>query len=106
MIQKYYHITKSKNLNSILIRGIVPGFCKGITTDFYRNDKEIKNFVFLTNNPKYILENQCGKEWCKKHRLILLEINTDNINLISATGIEFKVKNTISPNRIISIKYL
>lgn len=68
---KYYHITLSKNISSIYIKGIKPGFCKGITT----RAKTFKDKVFLTNNVNKIFSEQIGKYKEGEWSVIEIDIN-------------------------------
>jgi len=56
-----YHITHQNSLDSILKRGIVPKYeClrRGLTC--YRSRDR---FVWLTDNPQYIIETQAASGW-------------------------------------------
>jgi hypothetical protein len=48
-----YHVAKANTVENILNEGLIPCKTKGITTI---NPKPV---VWLTDNPKFILETQC-----------------------------------------------
>ena len=100
-----YHITKAKYVTSILKKGILPGYEKGISC----NTKQTK--VFLTNDVERILRTQTGNNWEKE--LAIIEV--DNVNYkpheytshkpSKFSDFEFVV-DKIEPFEIKNIKYL
>lgn len=80
-----YHITKEKYLNKILSEGIKTntkhsGFCKfNIIKEYHKNYG--MQPIFLTSDVDYIIYSQLTSEYIKKHKMIILEINTDNLEL-------------------------
>lgn len=59
-----------------MTQGLLPGHRKGITC----NRPKWKS-VFLTNDINYILECQCGDSYVKKNKLIVLHIDTTDIDI-------------------------
>lgn len=72
-----YHITPSKNLSSIMEKGLVPAFGKGL----YCLEGERRPVVWLTDNPEYILAKQAGEEWIANHKPIVLKVNCDKLDV-------------------------
>jgi RNA:NAD 2'-phosphotransferase (TPT1/KptA family) len=114
-----YHITPSANLESILSKGLYPGKSvdktNGITV-FYSpySDSPIRDHVFLTDNVKYILNNQAGIDWVNDNKPYLLEVDCRRLKLKNwkmeySNGDhphEFVTKNKISHKRIKVVKQL
>ncbi len=61
-----YHVTKRKNLESIMKYGILPNFHKGLTCGGKKHKK-----VFITNDPDRIIRTQGGSGWISEDTLIL-----------------------------------
>ena len=99
-MKKLWHITRKSNISSILIHGIIPSFGEGITTPFFRNKNS--KFIFLTNDPVYILKFQCGEKWCKEHHPYILEIDIEDLDVLrySSSNIECVVYKPIPPSKI------
>ncbi len=104
--QKYYHITKRKYVESIMERGLIPGHKPGLTVDGYAKHEE----VFICTDPKQIIETQAGIEWCKKHDVVVLEVDPyeqEYIKPVKYTGggtytesvFEFTT-NRVNPDRL------
>ena len=66
---KLYHITPKKNLESILTNGLIPGHKRGLGKGC--------NVIFLTDNPKFILNTQAGPNWIEQHKPVILEVDTE-----------------------------
>lgn len=115
---KLFHLTPQKNLESILIHGLCPFFKSGLSRkqDHFRLKRELGNIVWLTNDPKYIIENQAGHPWAKKNNLQILTINIDAYReklrarivwcyeVPKVSDHEFYVMETIKPEDIIKIE--
>ena len=106
---KLYHLTPSDNLESIRKFGLIPKFRRGLTGTFSKKEA----VVWLTDNPRYIIETQAGSDWCEKKKAIVIEVETDGLELIPHSFIsptdssvclfasyEHKVESQIDPNRI------
>lgn len=110
---RYYHITKERNLQNILAKGILPGSKirkKGLTA------RDItQTFVFVTTDVDRIVKSQAGTKWCKRWNPIVIEVNLDEKEVCpvqyhchrtyTVSDFEFIV-NSISPNKIVSYCYL
>jgi len=66
---KLYHITRPKNIESILTIGILPKMGKGLTREGF-------NEVFLTNNIDKIIKTQGGTDW--ENNIAILEVDIEN----------------------------
>jgi len=65
---RFYHITKKKNINSIMKLGILPKYKQGLST--YREHTK----VFLTNDIEKIIKTQGGNEWETSIAIIEVEV--------------------------------
>lgn len=65
-----FHITPATNLQSILNKGLLPGYRKGLTT------QQEHSAVWLTDDVEYVLYKQAGMHWIKKYKPIVFEIDT------------------------------
>lgn len=77
----FQHITKEKNLQSILINGLQinskqSGFCKKFYHKFYKQKYGLQP-IFLTLDYKWICVNQLTKQWIDKHKLYLIEVDVE-----------------------------
>jgi len=63
-----YHITKIENIDSILEKGILPNYKRGITHWSIK-----QNYVFLTNNVDKIIKEQIGLCWGKE--IVIIEVD-------------------------------
>ena len=72
-IMKLYHITPRKNLESIVEKGLIPGYHRGLGKGC--------GVIFLTDNPKYILETQAGPNWISQFDLVILEIDIEECTI-------------------------
>jgi len=87
--------------------GLLSSYRKGISR--YKI-QEYKGRIWLTDNPRYIIETQCGQHWMYKALPIILEINIEGFeifpHIVLPTGIEaicpyeYYVLNNIEPDRI------
>jgi len=97
-----YHITKIENIDSILEKGILPNYKRGITHWSIKQD-----YVFLTNNVDKIIKEQIGLCWGKEIVIIELDIISSQPIFYKATGrfsdYEFIV-NKVLPEQIKNIK--
>jgi len=78
-MDKLYHITKERNLKSILEKGILIGKKarrKGIAVHGPLTE------IYLTNDVDRILKTQAGKAWCKRNHPIVFEIDVSNITVL------------------------
>ena len=73
-----YHITKKKHLKRILKEGLLPGI-KSRRVGLSINKKCKWDRIFLTDNVKYIINNQAGKDWMGN--AIILKINIKHQNI-------------------------
>jgi hypothetical protein len=104
MIKSLYHLTACNNVSSILMFGLIPNFKKGLTV--WEDDQRVRNFVWLTDNPCYILETQAGIDW----EYSVLRINCDGLIVkpysvrlrtdLEIVPHEFQYDGVIDPNRI------
>lgn len=88
-----YHITKTKNVESILNFGIVPQKLskrKGITTHYYIQEK-----VYLTNDIQKIINEQMGEEFFNKHSWSIVEVDVTDLK-VEAHKYHFKETPTYS----------
>lgn len=77
MQNKLFHITPERHLDSILKKGIIAGFRKGLTTSRQPKWKT----VFLTNNIDRILKDQAGETWSRRHKPIVLEVDIEDLKI-------------------------
>lgn len=97
-----YHLTNPKNLPTIITRGIIPDYKKGIG--------RIKHgYVFLTNDVERIIETQLGRNYWKE--VAIIHIDTDNFKpfIYQATNLESDfefVSDYVSPKCIKKIEYI
>ncbi len=66
----YYHIAKRRHVPSILTRGLVPGFRRGISPSYAPKRKQ----VYLTNDVRYVAEEQAGHAWCRRHKPVVFAV--------------------------------
>jgi len=104
-----FHFTKPDYLNSILTEGLIPdGANKKLGKSGMARNLSWP-WVFLTDNPDYIVEHQCGRDWAR----ILLEVDCTGLNVIPHRWLgtdadgkdrwsphEFTYSGHIEPNRI------
>lgn len=83
-----YHITPHKNLDKILVEGLLPDTKnRGICVLNSREQKRrlAKKYgmqpIFLTTNPKLVIGTQAGPGWVKTYNPVLLKIDTANLIL-------------------------
>jgi len=69
-----YHITKVENIESIMEKGILPNYKKGITCGDVKHTQ-----VFLTNNINKVIETQIGDSWENEIAILEVEVEVDNI---------------------------
>jgi len=67
-----YHVAKACTVENILNEGLIPCKTKGITTI---NPKPV---VWLTDNPKFILETQCGTRWIEQHQPKVIAVDVSS----------------------------
>lgn len=117
-MHKLYHFTPKRNIENILATGIQPFYQSGLTRKTYhtRLRKELGNIVWLTDEPKFIIENQTGHKWADQNDLQVLEINISPYREILKARIvwcydiprvgnhEFYVTGMISSSDIVEIK--
>jgi hypothetical protein len=72
---KLYHISKRIHTNSILTKGLIPAYRKGLTVA----KKQEK--VFLTNDVERILKTQAGEKWCKRWDPVVFEVDVTDLNV-------------------------
>ena len=96
-----YHITPKKNLENIQALGIIPGYNKGLST--FKSEKS--SFVWLTDNPNYILTTQAGHDWIRENEPVVIKINCENIDVMPYINIngekashEYFYEGTIKQN--------
>ncbi len=100
-----FHITPKRNLISIMTLGLKADYKRGLTICGTRHKR-----IFLTNNTTKILTLQCGKDWVKKHKPIVLIVRTDNYEVTPVvydcfdppfdSGFEFKCVGPVHPDAI------
>lgn len=73
-METLYHITSAKNLDSILIEGLIPGKRKGLTLQ----SRGKLSKVFLTNDVDRIAITQAGKNWIERNKAIVIEVSVSN----------------------------
>ncbi len=61
-----YHITKEKWIPSIMSKGLIPGYRRGLKVC----GSKCKT-VFLTNDLNKIIDWQCGQEYVNKNKLVV-----------------------------------
>jgi hypothetical protein len=71
-----FHITAEKNLSSILEKGLIPRYTKGLTCG-----GDAKLVVWLTDNPRYILDVQCGSKWIEENKPIIIEVDCNGLDI-------------------------
>jgi hypothetical protein len=107
---KLYHLTPRDNLGSILKKGIR---CAARTGSLGFGDKQFRScFVWLTDDPDYILKHQVGDAWAKKNKIQIIELcNVGDVFPMHswATGIpvraehEFVSIKRIPPQNIVMV---
>jgi hypothetical protein len=65
----YYHITRPWYVLSILYKGLIPRYKRGITCG------KRQPYIWLTDDPLYIVETQLVPGW----KYSVLEVNCDNL---------------------------
>lgn len=74
-----FHLTKRANIGSIRRYGIIPNFTKG----FAKNKAYNGYCVWLTDSPIFIIENQIGEKYFKRHDVIILKVDIKELNMYS-----------------------
>lgn len=72
----YYHITKFKHINSIIAKGIIPGYRRGLCI----NPGKLKH-VYITTDVKRILTTQAGTAWLKRNKIAVFEVDITGLTL-------------------------
>tara|TARA_R110000868_G_scaffold195851_1_gene441592 strand:+ start:4105 stop:4443 length:339 start_codon:yes stop_codon:yes gene_type:complete len=67
-----YHITKVENIESIMEKGILPNYKKGITCGGRKQTQ-----VFLTNDINKVIKTQIGSVW--ENEIAIFEVEVHNI---------------------------
>jgi hypothetical protein len=108
---KLYHLTPRVNLGSILKKGIR---CAAKTGAFGLGDKQFRScFVWLTDDPDYILRYQVGDIWARKNKIQIIELcNVGNVFQMHswATGTsmeiphEFVSTRSVPPQNIVMVR--
>ncbi len=73
----YYHITKRKNLVNILSQGLFPGARRGISPSYAPKRTQ----VYLTNDVRYVAEEQAGQAWCRRYDPVVLAVEIEEENM-------------------------
>lgn len=104
---RLFHITPLRNLQSILKKGLMPGYTKGLGC---RLSEENRARIWLTDDPEFILQTQAGDSWIRRNSPVILSINCTSLDVISYISYythmsntinhEFYVLTTISPDLI------
>jgi len=71
-----YHITAKKNVDSILSKGLIPNFQRGLS-----RRQDYAPCVWLTDDTDYILETQAGDLWREENDPVVLEIDADGLDV-------------------------
>lgn len=101
---RFFHITRLRNIESILSLGIIPDYRKGLTLK-----REPWKKVFVTNDPERIIRTQGGKAWEKGIAVIEVEIDACEPHRYSArephtlSDFEFTT-DKIPPENIVNVK--
>ena len=97
-----FHITAGHKVNRILDEGILPKCPGGIS-----QNREHTQWVWLTDNPKYILQTQAGQAWARQNKPVILTVDVSDLIIekhVTEQGEivphEFKYNSTIEPGRI------
>jgi len=84
--------------------GLIPKFMRSTLTKDGDWEKQ-PNVVWLTNDPNWILQNQAGSDWCKKHKPITLKVNTKGLKIKYLYHPEYHCYDIIVPERITEFKF-
>jgi hypothetical protein len=78
--RKLYHITPRRNVPSICEFGLIPSYGRGMM-EGRQLSKPKMGKVFLTDDPEWVLREQCGRAWCKKNDPVLFEVDVEGIDV-------------------------
>ena len=97
-----FHITCKSKITRILREGIQPRKSRGIS-----KEDSHREWVWLTDNPDYILQTQAGRAWARQNTPTILEVDATGLRIephITDAGEivphEYKYKGTIDTGRI------
>lgn len=97
-----FHITARHKVNRILEEGIHPKRPGGIS-----QNPEHTQWVWLTDNPEYILQTQAGQAWAKQNEPVILTVDVSDLIIekhVTEQGEivphEYKYLGMIDPSRI------
>lgn len=117
-MHKLFHITRGKNIESILQQGLRPASSVGFISkyDQKKQQKEFGSIVWLTDDVNYIIEAQTGWNWIEKHNAHVVIVNVSPYKQVLAARIvwcydipkvsehEFYIHGPIESKDIIAIK--
>ena len=72
-----FHITRGDRVDSILTNGIIPSYKKGLNCGY----PERKPYVWLTDDPDYILETQAGKNWIESRNPKVMRVDCSDLEV-------------------------
>jgi hypothetical protein len=83
MVNVLYHLTASKNIDSIMKNGLIPDYTKG----FARNkEKGWPGYpIWLTDSPQWIINKQLGNNYVLERDIQILQINITDIEVFTRT---------------------
>lgn len=87
-----YHITPGERVDSILSNGIIPGYKKGLNCRL----PERKPYVWLTDNPNYILEKQAGETWVELNHPKVIRVECADLDVRYFSKHEWFYEGTIT----------
>lgn len=76
-MKELFHITRGDRVDSILSNGIIPGYKNGLNYGY----PERKPYVWLTDNPDYILEKQAGKTWIESNNPKVIRVDCADLDI-------------------------
>ena len=101
---KLYHVTPGRNRVSIVTKGLVPRFGRGLT-----RGKRLE-CVWLTDDPLHILDTQAGADWMKVYNPVVVTVDASGLELKHKYGWqglvvphEWLYFGIIPPERILQI---
>jgi hypothetical protein len=110
-----YHLTKEDNVHKILSEGLKTNtrrtcFTGGGRKSLFRHKLQYNcQPIWTTPNIESLVKTQLTREFCKRHRIFVLELKDDvmiDFNFLSHSSIEYICKENIPAEYIASIKLL
>ena len=99
---KLFHITTEKNLQNILLNGLIPFRGLGLVRKKHQKylEKTFGYVIFLTDNVEAIATEQAGAEWIRKNKAVVIELDVDK-KLVKQKTSNHTGKPTLCPNEFL-----